>query len=166
MVVTQDLDVSMSHFIQFTFQYGCSFDESTGWPREYTVLLQYSNNGGILWHLLKEVHFHSRGVARFFSVRIAMPAQTNSTRFRFWQPRHGGGWASRMALSLGKWWPPGTVNRGDTGSIPPTTVSKLRQFSLSRICRCLSEETLKADGPFYLVSMPGEVKDPTQGVNV
>ena len=31
---------------------------------------------------------------------------------------------------------------------------------------CLSEETLKAVGPFYLVSMPGEVKDPTQGVDV
>ena len=26
---------------------------------------------------------------------------------------------------------------------------------------CLSDETLKAFGPFYLVSMPGEVKDPT-----
>ena len=26
---------------------------------------------------------------------------------------------------------------------------------------CLSEETLNAVGPFYLVSMPGEVKDPT-----
>ena len=33
-------------------------------------------------------------------------------------------------------------------------------------CQCLSEETLKAIGPFYLVSMPGEVKYPTQGVNV
>ena len=30
----------------------------------------------------------------------------------------------------------------------------------------LSDETLKAVGPFYLVSKPGEVKDPTQGVNV
>ena len=29
------------------------------------------------------------------------------------------------------------------------------------LCRCLSEETLKAVGPFYLVSMPGEVKYPT-----
>ena len=28
---------------------------------------------------------------------------------------------------------------------------------------CLSEETLKAVGPFYVVSMPGEVKDPTWG---
>ena len=29
---------------------------------------------------------------------------------------------------------------------------------------CLSDETVKAVGPFYLVSMPGEVKYPTQGV--
>ena len=28
---------------------------------------------------------------------------------------------------------------------------------------CLSDETLKAVGPFYLVSMPGEEKYPTQG---
>ena len=27
--------------------------------------------------------------------------------------------------------------------------------------QCLSEETLRAVDPFYLVSMPGEVKDPT-----
>ena len=30
-------------------------------------------------------------------------------------------------------------------------------------CVCLLEETV---GPYCLVSMPGEVKDPTQGVNV
>ena len=30
---------------------------------------------------------------------------------------------------------------------------------------CLSEETLKAVGHFYLVSTPGEVKDPKQGVH-
>ena len=55
-----------------------------------------------------------------------------------------------------------TVNRGDGGSIPPTAISKLRQF-LHPTFTCLSEETLKA---FCLVSMPGEVKYPTQGVNV
>ena len=58
------------------------------------------------------------------------------------------------------------VNRGDSGSIPPTAISKLRQFRSPHICLFLSEETLKAGGPFCLVSMPGEVKDPTQGVNV
>ena len=31
---------------------------------------------------------------------------------------------------------------------------------------CLSDETLKAVGLFYLVSMLVEVKDPTQGVDV
>ena len=50
-----------------------------------------------------------------------------------------------------------TVNRGDGGSIPPTAVWKLRRFR-SPMSLCLSEETLKAGGPFYLVSMPGEVK--------
>ena len=59
-----------------------------------------------------------------------------------------------------------TVNRGDGDSIPPTAVSKLRQFRSPHICLCLSEETLKAGGIFYLVSMPREVKIPTQGVNV
>ena len=59
-----------------------------------------------------------------------------------------------------------TVNRGDSGSIPLSAVSKLRQFRSPHICLCLSEETLKAGGPFYLASVPGEVKDPTQGVNV
>ena len=59
-----------------------------------------------------------------------------------------------------------TVNREDGGSIPPTAVSKLRQFRSPHICVCLSENTLKAGGPFCLVSMLGEVKDPTQGVNV
>ena len=58
-----------------------------------------------------------------------------------------------------------TVNRGDGGSIPPTAISKLRQFHSPHICLCLSEETLKAGDPFYLVCMPGELKDPIQGVN-
>ena len=33
----------------------------------------------------------------------------------------------------------------------------------TRLCLSLLEETLKAAGPFYLVSMTGEVKDPMQG---
>ena len=58
------------------------------------------------------------------------------------------------------------------GSIPgPGTwhVIRCKNMALNiRDCvfMCLSEETLKAVGPFYLVSMTGEVKYPTQGVNV
>ena len=61
-----------------------------------------------------------------------------------------------------------TVNRGDGGSIPPAAVSKCRQFRSPHSCLCLSEETLKTGGPFYLVSvyMPGEVKIPHGGKSV
>ena len=50
-----------------------------------------------------------------------------------------------------------TFSRGDRGS------NHLLPFCVHPLCLCLSEETLKAVGPFYLMSMPGEVKDPTQG---
>ena len=59
-----------------------------------------------------------------------------------------------------------TFNRGDGGSFLSIAVSKLRQFRSPYICLCLSEETLKAGVPFYVVSMPAEVKEPAQGVNV
>ena len=59
-----------------------------------------------------------------------------------------------------------TVNRRDCGSIRPTAILKRRQFHSPHICLCLSEETLKAGGLFYLVSMTWRIKDPTQGVNV
>ena len=74
-----------------------------------------------------------------------------------------------------------TFGRGDRGSKPPvaerrtfrskgpgfkTTCGRFKTWAnlFTPLCSCLSEETLKAVGPFYLVSMPGEVKDPTQGV--
>ena len=43
----------------------------------------------------------------------------------------------------------------------------LRRFeawiiSFTPLCPCLSEETVKAVGSFYLVSTPGEIKYPTQ----
>ena len=31
---------------------------------------------------------------------------------------------------------------------------------------CISDEILKAVSPFHMMSIPGEVKYPTQGVNV
>ena len=36
-------------------------------------------------------------------------------------------------------------------------------ISVTPLCPCLWEETVKAVGPFYLGSMPGELKDPMQG---
>ena len=77
-----------------------------------------------------------------------------------------GGYAARQVGSGSREVERRTVSRGDGGSNPPAAVSKLRQFRSPHIWLCLSEATLKAGGPFYLVSVPGEVKDPTQGVNV
>ena len=50
-----------------------------------------------------------------------------------------------------------------TVNLPPF---QNRIFRSPHIFLYLSEETLKAGGPFYLVFMPGEVKYPPQGVNV
>ena len=65
-------------------------------------------------------------------------------------------------------WPSGlerwTGDRTVEGSNPTSENFLLRNFGNSvcpPLCQCLSEETLTAVGPFYLVSMPGEVKDPT-----
>ena len=42
--------------------------------------------------------------------------------------------------------------------VPPPNFANF----VSPLCQCLSQETLKSIGPFYLVSMPEEVDDPTQ----
>ena len=59
-----------------------------------------------------------------------------------------------------------SVKHDDDTILHLKAVSKLRQFRSSHICLCHSEVTLKAGRPFYLVSMPGEVNDPTMGVDV
>ena len=59
----------------------------------------------------------------------------------------------------------GMATRHSRPGSNPTSVKTFRFGTLpipfTLLCECLSDETLKAVGPFYLVSMPGEVKDPT-----
>ena len=62
--------------------------------------------------------------------------------------------------AVAQWLERVTDNRVVAGSNPAEAIWKLA-ISFTPLCQCLSEETLKAVGPFYLVSMPGEVKDPT-----
>ena len=72
-------------------------------------------------------------------------------------------------VEWGEWWSHGRAPDCQSWGRwfnPPTAVSKLRQMCDEQNYLCLLKETLKAGGPFYLVSMPGEVKYPTQGVNV
>ena len=58
-----------------------------------------------------------------------------------------------------------TDDRVVVASNPAGAACKLA-ISFTVLSQCLSEEILKSIGPFYVMSMPGEVKDPTQGVNV
>ena len=63
--------------------------------------------------------------------------------------------------AVAQWLEHVTDNRVVAGSNPTEAVWKRWQFPLPHFASGLSEETLKAVGPFYLVSMLGEVKDPT-----
>ena len=49
-----------------------------------------------------------------------------------------------------------TESRGQWFNPTYTVVSKLRQCRSPHICLCLSEDTQKAGGPFYLVSISGK----------
>jgi len=74
MAVTRDLDMSMADFVQFVFQYGCHDVEDSAWQPHDSVLLQYSNNGGIWWNLLEEIYYRSDGQPRsVFSVGSCCP---------------------------------------------------------------------------------------------
>ena len=65
MAVTREFDVTMATNLEFLFQYGCNpFDESP-WPRNHSVIVQYSTNGGIVWNLLREIHYHDAGNFRY-----------------------------------------------------------------------------------------------------
>lgn len=57
-LMSWDLDTTWADFVQFYIQIGGE-SSSCNKPdnREEGVLLQYSNNGGITWHLLAEMYF-------------------------------------------------------------------------------------------------------------
>ena len=72
-----------------------------------------------------------------------------------------------MMISYYVRWPSGlecwlelATGRSRPGS-NPTSANRTLAIPFTQLCQCLSEEKQKAVGPFYLVSMPGEVKDPT-----
>ena len=74
--------------------------------------------------------------------------------------------SSRMGGAVAEW--VRALDWTDDRTVPvgfESHCGKLRFTTLANLftplCQCLSEETLKAVGPFYLVSMPGEVKYPT-----
>ena len=68
------------------------------------------------------------------------------------QGGHGAEWVRAL-----DWRPGGPGFESRCGNV----ASELLGIPFTPLCQCLSEETLQAVGPFYLVTMPGEIKDPT-----
>lgn len=97
MVVTENMDTTMINTLEFYFKYACK-GESLAWPRRHSVLFQYSINGGITWNLLHEIHYKNDSNTRFFTLFLPPLAKANATKFRFWQPKHGGSMQSTWAV--------------------------------------------------------------------
>lgn len=53
------------------------------------LVVQYSNDNGILWHLLRELDFMSFLEPQIISTDLPQEAKTPATSFRWWQPQHG-----------------------------------------------------------------------------
>uniref|UniRef100_A0A671L3B4 Reelin n=1 Tax=Sinocyclocheilus anshuiensis TaxID=1608454 RepID=A0A671L3B4_9TELE len=86
MLVSADLDCTNTMYIQFSFKF-----ITKGVPeRSHSVLLQYSVNGGISWLLIDEFYFPTSTDTLFVHMSLPPSAQTNSTRFRLWQPYNSG----------------------------------------------------------------------------
>ena len=70
-------------------------------------------------------------------------------------PRDGSTHGIRSMLLAGVWWLSGlerwTGDRGVWVRIPQLRFGTLAIIPFNPLCRCLSEDTLKAVGPFYLV---------------
>ncbi|XP_034983283.2 reelin isoform X2 [Zootoca vivipara] len=86
MLVSRDLDCTNTMYIQFSFKF-----LAKGTPeRSHSVLLQYSINGGITWHLIDEFYFTQTTDVLFINIPLPYAARTNATRFRLWQPYNSG----------------------------------------------------------------------------
>ncbi|CAL4063823.1 unnamed protein product, partial [Meganyctiphanes norvegica] len=116
-----DMDMTSGKFLQFNLMMGCQIARpektkprgsrgrennfmaenlSENDARKFGILVQYSTNGGIEWHLLKEIHFNPSSDPKFVHVNLGdFPALlTNATRFRVWQPLHGGNLDHQWAI--------------------------------------------------------------------
>lgn len=68
--------------------------------RSHSILLQYSVNGGITWHLIDEFYFTQTTDVLFINVPLPYTAQSNATRFRLWQPYNNGKEQTPMGLQI------------------------------------------------------------------
>ncbi|XP_071961497.1 reelin-like [Antedon mediterranea] len=97
MLTTTDLNAWMMEYIQFTMRFGC-VDDVKDALGSHSVLVQYSNNGGVDWKTIKEIYSRTPEGPKFYNFQLPADALHNGTRFRFWQPNHNGANKQMWAL--------------------------------------------------------------------
>ncbi|XP_077982491.1 reelin-like [Glandiceps talaboti] len=101
MLISRELDSVTMEYVQFTIKFGCTApadsgivvvgEESGHADCSRGILVQYSNNGGIIWHLLEEIMYQSENNEPIpINIKLPPTAKMNSTRFRLWQPKNSG----------------------------------------------------------------------------
>ena len=101
-------------------------------------------------------HLKSAGVGQH---DLVTTRQCNKTCSRIWSVETSE--LTEVWGAVAEWVSASTGDRTIDGSTPTAGDFERVAIPLTLLCQCLSDETLKAVGPFYLVSMPGEVKYPT-----
>lgn len=96
-VTTPNLDITTGGQIQFYIRIGGG---NCGMPsnRANGVLLQYSIDGGVTWHMLDELYYQDYRVPTYIHRDIPRHAMTKQTMFRWWQPRNGGVYHDQWSL--------------------------------------------------------------------
>ncbi|MGH0173041.1 UNVERIFIED_CONTAM: hypothetical protein FKN15_001931 [Acipenser sinensis] len=88
---TVPLDTTNTRLIQFYIRIGSN---NLGAPcnkprvRNEGVVVQYSGNNGVTWHLLRELDFISFLEPQIITIELTPEAKTPNTAFRWWQPLH------------------------------------------------------------------------------
>ncbi|KAK2176997.1 hypothetical protein NP493_626g01025 [Ridgeia piscesae] len=104
--VTAELDLTRASKVMFVLKIGsvtqsesCNIDLNGG-SSQGMVLLQYSKNKGIDWHLLATHDPHEFLTPRRVGYDIPRDARTYGIQFRWWQPEHRGTGKDQWAIDF------------------------------------------------------------------
>uniref|UniRef100_A0A2K5SIH9 Reelin n=1 Tax=Cebus imitator TaxID=2715852 RepID=A0A2K5SIH9_CEBIM len=102
---TKPLDLTRASKIMFVLQIGsmsqtdsCNSDLSGPHAVDKAVLLQYSVNNGITWHVIAQHQPKDFTQAQRVSYNVPLEARMKGVLLRWWQPRHNGTGHDQWAL--------------------------------------------------------------------
>ena len=106
-------------------------------------------------YILTQQQTKLESLSEMLSTKLAQHIRSDSKSFYAYVRGAVAGWVRALACTGDRTVLAGFESHG--GKLRFGTLA----IPFTPLCQCLSEETLKAVTPFYLVSMPEEVKDPT-----